>query len=371
VSAASSTHAGAVATDSTAEAGGPSHKRRIPELDGIRGIAILLVLVGHYCSRITADFELFSLASLGVNVFFVLSGFLIGGIILDEHREPGFLASFYRRRTARILPIYFTVVAAAFAAQALSEGQLWSDRLLSPWIYFTFMTNFALAQYQQTGLMLNPTWSLAVEEQFYLVMPFLMMVTPARRLPLLLGGIAVAAVFLRWMLASNVAAIEVLLPCRMDSLLIGVAAALLQRRADLVPHATLLLAAALAPLLFTLALATVSHAAAAIFEPTAFALSTALLMLSAINGGIAAAPLRTSWLRFFGEISYGLYLLHEPFRVQLTGWLLGKTILTPGLDRIPVTALALVLAVATATLSWRYFERPIIEWARRRGARAR
>jgi peptidoglycan/LPS O-acetylase OafA/YrhL len=319
---------------------GAPRKRRIPELDGIRGIAILLVLVGHYCSRIQADFELFTLASLGVNVFFVLSGFLIGGIILDEHRDPGFVASFYRRRTARILPIYFMVVAAAFAAQAASAGQPWSDRLLPAWIYFTFTTNFALAEYGQTGFMLNPTWSLAVEEQFYLAMPFLMIVTPKKRLPLLLGVLGVSAIFLRWMLASNIAATEVLLPCRMDSLLIGVAAAL-------------------------------SHEAAAVFEPTGFALATALLMLSAINGGIAAAPLRTSWLRFFGEISYGLYLIHEPIRVQLTGWLLGKTILTPGLDRIPVTLLALVLAVGIATVSWRRFEQPIIEWARRRGQRPR
>lgn len=345
-------------------------KRRIPELDGIRGIAILLVLVGHYCSRITPDFELFTLASLGVNVFFVLSGFLIGGIILDEHHERGFVASFYRRRTARILPIYFTVIVAAFLAQAASEGQPWSDRLLSPWIYFTFMTNFAIAKYQQSGLMLNPTWSLAVEEQFYLVMPFLMMMTPRRRLPLLFGVIAAAAIFLRWMLLSNAAAIEVLLPCRMDSLLVGVAAALLQRSVDLAPHATLLLAAALAPLFLNLGLAAVSHDAAVVFEPTGFALATGLLMLSAINGGIAAAPLRSSWLLFFGEISYGLYLIHEPIRIQLTGWLLGKTIFTPGMDRIPVTVLALVLAVGTAVVSWRYFERPIIEWARRRGSRA-
>jgi peptidoglycan/LPS O-acetylase OafA/YrhL len=348
-----------------------SGKRRIPELDGIRGIAILLVLVGHYCSRITADFELFTLASLGVNVFFVLSGFLIGGIILDEHREPGFVGSFYRRRTARILPIYFTVVAAAFVAQAFSEGQPWSDRLLPAWIYFTFTTNFALAHYQQTGLMLNPTWSLAVEEQFYLAMPFLMMMTPAKRLPLLLGMLTVGAIFLRWVLASNVAATEVLLPCRMDSLIFGVGAALLQRRVDLAPHATLLLAAAVAPLVVNVGLAAVSHEAAVVFEPSGFALATALLMLSAINGGIAAAPLRASWLRYIGEISYGLYLIHEPIRVQLTGWLLGKTILTPGLDRIPVTLLALVMAIATATVSWRYFERPIIDWARRLGARAR
>jgi peptidoglycan/LPS O-acetylase OafA/YrhL len=343
-------------------------KQRILELDGIRGIAILLVLAGHYCSFVLPGVELFALASLGVNVFFVLSGFLIGGIILDEHDNRGFLRSFYRRRAARILPIYFSVVAAAFVADAATAGQPWADRLLAPWVYLLFLTNFALAELGKTGLLLNPTWSLAVEEQFYLAMPFVIMLTPQRLLPFVLASLCVAALVLRWMWATEIAAIEVLLVCRMDSLLIGVGAALLQRRVDLSAQAQGLLALALAPLVVVLAMNQVAHEAASIVAPTAFAATTALLMLSAINGASVGGALRVPWLLFFGEISYGLYLIHEPFRVLLTGLLLGKTVFQPGLDRIPVSVLALALAIATATVSWRRFERPIIQWARREPA---
>jgi peptidoglycan/LPS O-acetylase OafA/YrhL len=343
-------------------------KQRILELDGIRGIAILLVLVGHYCSFVLPGVELFAVASLGVNVFFVLSGFLIGGIIVDEHERRGFLGSFYRRRAARILPIYFTVVAAAFVADAATAGQPWADRLLAPWVYLLFLTNFALAELGKTGLLLNPTWSLAVEEQFYLAMPFLVMLTPRRLLPLVLAALCVVALVLRWLWISDIAAIEVLLVCRMDSLLIGVGAALLHRRAKLAPQAQALLATALAPLALVLVLNVVAREVSGVIAPTAFATTTALLMLAAINGAAVGDALRAPWLLFFGEISYGLYLIHEPFRILLTGALLGKTVFQPGLDRIPVSLLALALAVAAATVSWRRFERPIIQWARREPA---
>ena len=343
-------------------------KKRILELDGIRGIAVLLVVVGHYCSYVLPNVEFFAVASLGVNIFFVLSGFLIGGIILDEHERSGFYRSFYRRRAARILPIYFAVIAFAFIADAATAGEPWADRLLPVWVYAAFLTNFALAFLGKTGLLLNPTWSLAVEEQFYLAMPVVIIMTPKRRLPVVLGAICVAAIFLRWSWASNPAAIEVLLPCRMDSLVIGVAAALANRRLVLAPHAAALVGSALVPLLAIVATSVLRHDLAVLFSPTAFALTTALLLLGAIHGGSPEGVLRSPWLRYFGEISYGLYLIHEPFRVLLTGALLGKTVFTPGLDRIPVSLLALGLAMLVATISWRHFERPIIAWAARNSA---
>ncbi len=344
------------AGDVTSGSVGTAPKARILELDGVRGVAILLVLFGHYCSLIAPGVEFFSVASLGVNVFFVLSGFLIGGIILDEHREPGFLRSFYTRRAARILPIYLSVVAAAFFFAWLAAGQPWSEPLLPVWVYLLFLTNIALAWFGRTSLLLNPTWSLAVEEQFYLAMPFVVMATPRRRLPAVLGGLIVLALVLR-ALAGGAAA-EVLLPCRMDSLLIGVSAALLQRSLDLSKYGTALTGAAMAPLVFQLLLTSSMRPAAVVFEPTAFALTTAFVMLAAINGGAIAGVLRVGWLRWIGEISYGLYLIHEPVRILLTGWLHGS--MGPGAHRVPINLLALVVALTIANVSWKYFERPII-----------
>ena len=342
--------------------------RRIPELDGLRGIAVLCVIFGHYGSYIVPKVEVFEFASLGVDIFFVLSGFLIGGIILDQHRQVGFTASFYGRRAARILPVYFAVIALAFAAQALTAGAPWMDRLLPPWVYAAFLSNFALAHLGRTGLLLNPTWSLAVEEQFYLVMPWIVMLTPRRSLPWLLGALCVAAIVLRAVFSSDLAATEVLLPCRMDALLIGVGAALAQRHLDLSQRATALLAAALATGVVYVLMIAVLKGGATPFAHTAYALATACFMLAAINGLSSGGLLRASWLRYFGEISYGLYLVHEPVRILLTGAFLGTTIFVPGLARIPVSLLAFGIATGLATLSWRTFERPILQWAARRRA---
>ena len=342
--------------------------RRIPELDGLRGTAVLCVIFGHYASYIVPKVEFLEFASLGVDVFFVLSGFLIGGIILDQHKQDGFVASFYGRRAARILPVYFAVIALAFAAQALTAGAPWMDRLLPPWIYLAFLSNFALAQLGRTGLLLNPTWSLAVEEQFYLMMPVIVMLTPRRSLPWLLGALCLVAIGLRAVFAADLAATEVLLPCRMDALLIGVGAAYAQRHLDLSGRATTLLAMALGPVLAYLLLIALLHDGAAPFTHTAYALATACVLLAAVNGLSSGGGLGAPWLRFFGEISYGLYLIHEPVRILLTGAVLGTTIFVPNLLRIPVNLLALGIAVGLATLSWRFFERPILQWAARRRA---
>jgi len=158
----------------------------------------------------------------------------------------------------------------------------------------------------------------------------------------------------------------VLLPCRMDALLLGVGAALAQRHFELRRYVTPLLAAALVPVVIYLLLVMTLNRGAAPFTHTAYAAATALFLLAVVNGLPSGGGLRSPWLRFFGEISYGLYLIHEPVRILLTGAILGTTIFVPSLNRIPVTLLATVVAVALATLSWRYFEKPIIQRAARR-----
>src|SRR5690242_10217130 len=103
-------------------AGGMS-RQRIPELDGLRGLAVLTVMLGHYCSAIIPGVSFFNYASMGVDIFFVLSGFLVGGIILDGAWERGFLARFFCRRAARILPLYILVVGVAFLVQGAIQSR--------------------------------------------------------------------------------------------------------------------------------------------------------------------------------------------------------------------------------------------------------
>ena len=336
---------------------------RIPELDGLRGIAVILVVVAHYISTFFPGHTFFGYADLGVDIFFVLSGFLIGGIILDEVGEPGFLASFYIRRAARILPIYWAVVAASLLIENFFWAQPWIklDHLLSPWVYLTFTTNIAFTQMPRPhGALLVPTWTLAVEEQFYLCAPLFMMAIPKRWLLSWLVAICLTAIALRHVFESNQAIVQLNLPCRMDSLAIGVSAALLARRHDLTKKILPLLGIAAVALGAIWPLSQISPSLAELLAPTMVSVAMSAIMLSAINGADFARYLRIGWLRFVGAISYGLYLIHQPVLILLTGLLLGAQITNQGASHIPVAILAAVVSFGFATLSWQYFERPII-----------
>src|SRR5579872_27934 len=141
--------------------------RRIPQLDGLRGVAILLVLVYHYVSFaiqygaphfVTVLSIPANIGWSGVNLFFVLSGFLLGGILLDARGSPNYFRTFYIRRICRIFPLYFAFLVTAFVAcKALhSPAQI-------PWWYCpAFLQNFWMAVHNNfAGPFLTPTWTLA------------------------------------------------------------------------------------------------------------------------------------------------------------------------------------------------------------------
>lgn len=162
---------------------------RIAELDGVRGLAIALVLVWHYLAssidqRVAADglvvlSKVFALTWSGVDLFFVLSGFLIGGILLDNIDSPTYFRTFYVRRIARILPLYFAwfllfliIVRLGIFRSIPSLEHLFADPL-PVWSYVTFTQNFVMTSSYRFGAeWLGVTWSLAIEEQFYLILPY-------------------------------------------------------------------------------------------------------------------------------------------------------------------------------------------------------
>jgi len=226
--------------------------QRIPALDGLRGIAIGLVIVYHTVFRLPAAeggvlatiLAAARLAWTGVDLFFVLSGFLIGGILLDAVGSPHYFKTFYLRRAYRILPVYFVLmgvfslrfvfgVKSVGALGKLTESQL---PLLS---YFTFTQNIWMAVLGTAGVgTMAMTWSLAIEEQFYLTIPFLIRKIARSRLPILLLGVVIGAPILRTLLLlaperGHFAAF-VLMPCRADGLCMGVLCALAARTPQVV-----------------------------------------------------------------------------------------------------------------------------------------
>ena len=210
-------------------------KKRLPELDGIRGCAIMLVLVWHYVQNqlhpeIGSGLAYFKQAIgftwSGVDLFFVLSGFLIAGILMDQRRKPHYFRTFYVRRVCRIFPLYYLNLAIFLVMLSWQSGQsavfapLYGGSEVPLWSYVTFTQNVFMGAHNSAGPgWLAVTWSLAVEEQFYLFLPLIVWFVSRRNLPWVFLWIAGSAVFLRASMPGLSAYINT--PWRADSLMIG------------------------------------------------------------------------------------------------------------------------------------------------------
>jgi peptidoglycan/LPS O-acetylase OafA/YrhL len=364
----------------------PTSEERIVELDGLRGLAILLVLIYHYfvifanwpsgsmAARITS---LGRLTWSGVDLFFVLSGFLIGGILLDQRKSGRYYSTFYVRRFYRIVPLYLVVIAAFIVFQRLfsydqQPGLFWllgSAPHLA--VYLTYTQNFWTALTGNFGPnWLSPTWSLAIEEQFYLMLPVFVRYVPSRVFFHVLLLVIVLAPILRTLLVLNggtgLIAAHVLMPCRADSLLFGVVAAyvvrtergwnwlLLHRRALFSAMGVLLAGAAV----FTVKGYTVLTPQMSTFGYTWLALLYLSLLLIAVahRQTLIGRLLRLGPLRQLGEIAYGVYLLHGILQGLYFWLLLGTRPHMASISDLSVALAALMLSVMLAWVSWKYFE---------------
>lgn len=370
-----------------------SATQRIAELDGVRGMAILLVLVWHYaCNQIQTvpgslaayGMKLLSLTWAGVDLFFVLSGFLIGGILLDQRSAPHYFKAFYVRRVCRIFPLYYLLLAVfGFAllarAAAPESAEPWSTRLVSDtiplWSYATYVQNFLMADRETFGAdWMGVTWSLAVEEQFYVVLPLLVRLVPPRALPGLLGLLVMTAPVFRtisffWQPYGGLPG-YVLLPGRSDALFIGVLGAWAIRQTavlDRLRHSLpairgIVLSSAVVVLGLLVTNQGIGSFGMSVGGHTALAvLSFALILLAVLSeGGRVQRLFRQRWLTWVGTVSYGIYLLHQPVAGVLHGLLRGQVPRIAGAADAVVTILALTCTLALAALSARYFEQPIV-----------
>lgn len=352
--------------------------KRIPELDGIRGTACLLVLGWHYFgATLTANrghgqwiLEVLGKVGLsGVDLFFVLSGFLIGGILHDHRHSQTYFRTFYVRRVCRIFPVYFTIIGALVVALALGLPHRfpamneWLFKDLHPlWTYATFTQNFAMAEAGQAGgKWLAMTWSVAVEEQFYLLFPFVVRFCSPRQLGWLMIAGLVASPFLRAWASAQGWWFYTLLPCRFDCLGAGVLAALLARNASfrnyLSAHPRAL------PVFLVICLGGLIFVPQFYLFYTWLALFYAGLLITVVlhRHGRAAAVFRAPWLAKVGLVSYGVYMYHQATNGTLHASLLDQapTLNTP-LD-FAVTALSVVITFLIAVLSFRWMERSMLQ----------
>jgi peptidoglycan/LPS O-acetylase OafA/YrhL len=377
----------------------PDLHGHLPVLDGLRGLAILLVLVHHFNILHPAGplerelIRLFDLGKHGVDLFFVLSGFLITGLLLDAKGSPGYFRNFYARRTLRIFPLYYATLAffllvlpAWYGRETATlplamrwglEADIW------PW-YFGYASNIQFALREGFGPAgLDITWSLAIEEQFYLLWAPLVFFVPARVLPwvcaalMALGPIVRAAIGAgggTWLDA------YLLTPGRLDALAAGgFLAAWLRRPAPDVPRvlrtAAWVLAGAGALLAFL-------HVGAWLNGFTAPGVTLGLSAVALVSAaGLvlllhapAAHPLSRIFesrvLALFGRYSYGLYLVNIPVRDLLrrhvfpadaAASLSGAALLAHQALVLVATTLA---ALAAAWLVRRLIEEPFLKLKR-------
>jgi len=373
----------------------PSLPAHIPALDGIRGVAICLVLLWHtifeyglpnhpYLARIV---DLGRLSWSGVDLFFVLSGFLIGGILLDAREMQRYFVPFYIRRAHRILPLYGLVLLSVFSVmylcRHLGASGTWTENRIPLLYYPTFLQNFWMAKHGSFGTYtLGVTWSLSVEEQFYLTLPLIIRYVSRSRLWWIVSGMIAGAPLLRILLfllihspSNSFFASYVLMPCRADALGWGIAAALIKRTPvawELLLRLRAYLYVALG--VFALATAVLLLRGFKPFTDEVFGLEYSLLaafyfllLMTVLTNGKFETLFSIKPLRYMGTIAYGLYLLHSPFIGAVRGVADWVHPWQSGWFSLFVSISGVGLAMVVAAISWEYLEKPLIKRGHRYG----
>ena len=365
-------------------------RERVPELDGLRGLAILLVIICHYVANAEHTqlgffwhrfFSALSVCWSGVDLFFVLSGFLIGGILLESRQSPRYFKTFYLRRVHRILPVYYgwillylLIFGTIFLFESKRNFVTARDLYPVPY-YLLFLQNFTFENTPLEWKWFGVTWSLAVEEQFYLFAPPLIRRISRERLITVLLGIVILAPLLRLIIFEFFPAQVVLatfaMPSRADALSLGILAAIFWRspvfRSYLKDHPVILqrcfgsLFAGLLVLLWWLdhpvniVTVTIGYSWLALFY------SCLLLLVLTQTAGWIAGVMRTPALRYLGTISYCTYLIHFAILRWNHQLLLHSKPRIYDWTGVGVTLLSLVVTILLASLSWRFCEKPLLK----------
>ncbi|WP_417747208.1 acyltransferase family protein [Rosistilla oblonga] len=358
--------------------------KHVAELDGLRGFAILIVTLYRFSKEIPTDSALghlmhlgASFGSRGVELFFVLSGFLITGILIDAKDQPHYFRNFIARRSLRIFPLYFATLIALVVAGHLIPAMrsMFHDAIDNQFYLWTYLVNVKMSVADQWCFgYLDHFWSLAVEEHFYLVWPFVLYLISSKvalRTAVVLAIVSATARIAFVLLTDNGVAPDVLTLFRCDALLIGAAIALIARQ----PRG-------LEPLKRWLPITTVIGGlfvlACGVTEKRFFTIP--LTIWPIVWGGILiwlltanrSAPLarffNLKFLRTLGKYSYAMYVFQNPL-IPLTSAVVSvaafETLVGgPLLANMLYIGVMFVLTYAAAVLSWNVLERHCLQLKR-------
>ena len=350
------------------------NNRYFPALDGLRGLAILLVVFLHNFRFM----NYFFFGWLGVDLFFVISGFLITGILVDSLDQPHYLRNFYMRRLLRIFPLYYLTLIICFFILPLFR-----DLHFDPVYYknnqaymWTYLQNWLfIFKPPATDQSLLHTWSLAVEEQFYLFWPLLILIIRNKGrllffalLLLVIVGIARYVVYRLDIAELGYASLFTF--TRIDGLCIGAAVSLIMRMNPALlrnntPYIVLLFAAGNFAFYFINRDQGFGLPYLAFIGYTTFAMLFGLLVFEAADGRsrLIHYLFANPFMKFFGKISYALYVFHWPVYL-LTFDRLRQALsssLSPSLASISSATLATGIAILLSVFSYHYFEKPFLK----------
>ena len=340
--------------------------KHLPALDGIRGVAILLVLFAHLLpyspNHSLANRLLNGAAGIGwsgVSLFFVLSGFLITGILYEARQRAHYFLNFYARRTLRIFPLYFLLVTVSIVVLPLLFGFTASRPVTDRWMYWCYISNWH-DSFRRGALegWVGQLWSLAVEEHFYLLWPLvILLLSRVAAMRVCIVCILLANLFRVWfVLHGNLFAPYFFTFCRMDDLAIGSLLALTLKGAvdtSWLRTIAIRIVMVVAPLVAVLAVW--KHGV--IFTPTLLLaglplvglLFTSLLALAVMPGSAAwTALMSLSPLRTFGKYSYGLYMYHP----AVGALMIHLSLLPKGIERRDDVFRTLLMISATFIVSF-------------------
>jgi peptidoglycan/LPS O-acetylase OafA/YrhL len=330
----------------------------VPELDGLRALAVLAVVVHHlflnwgeYMGSLGPPAKF---SWIGVDIFFVLSGYLITGILLRSPPNRTSIANFYLKRALRIWPLYFILL-----GFVCLEAHFIFHRPY-PWkISLVLLQNF-LHAWPNMGF--NQTWSLCIEEQFYLVWPFLIFYFPRRALPVILGGILAGSPLLRYWAMHHGVSTKLLYTAtqyRLDPIALGSLLALAFHHGWLSRQRAGQIGKIAVPVLGVLAFAELhsnrmelGQRSSLLYTLIAFASAGLVTILVSPVKGFFHVWMASAPMRYIGKISYGLYMLHP-----LVFGILAHAALRPVL----AAPLALVLSFCAAALSWYLMESRLLQ----------
>ncbi len=369
----------------------PRLRGHLPALDGVRGLAILAVLLLHFVANTTPTNRLEEIASrtlsygvLGVDLFFVLSGFLITGILYDARYDPSYFKNFYMRRVLRIFPLYYAVLVLVFLVVPrlpfLEGSQLATLREHQAWGWLYGINVYIWTQGGWPNNYIQHFWSLAVEEHFYFVWPLVVWLLASRPRALLVtclavAGMSVAGRVVASLLGAAPVPISVLTPFQLDALCLGGFFAVLARQ----PGGAAKLKAAILPmaagaagvLVLTFVFNRFTDFGFVVLRPLRGAMLRVLLATILLHALMAAPTslvsrfFRSNTMIFLGKYSYGLYVYHHFLSFYLvrhgTEFALARAVGSHTLAIALQAGAGIAASIAIAWLSYEAFEKRFLQ----------